>query len=114
MVGSYLTNCFAALIAFTIYFLMTFQSIKSPTTIIIWSLFVAMIVFLITYLIRYLIAFVLYTPSEEESSDDSEKAKQNNEKNADESINGIKPETVTENQAKELAEAVKTIMLNDE
>ncbi len=114
MVGSYLTNCFAALIAFTIYFFMTFQSLKSPTTVIIWSLIVAIIMFLITYLIRYLIAFVMYTPSEEESSDDSEKAKQSNEKNVEESLNKIKPETVTENQAKELAEAVKTMMLNDE
>ncbi|MGX9133687.1 hypothetical protein ACWV26_04760 [Rummeliibacillus sp. JY-2-4R] len=114
MVGSYLTNCFAALIAFTIYFLMSLQSLKSPSTIIIWSFIVAIIVFLITYLIRYLIAFVMYTSSDEEAIDEGEKATQNHKKDADKSLKENKDEILTENQAKELAEAVKTMMSNDE
>ncbi|MGG0657959.1 hypothetical protein [Rummeliibacillus pycnus] len=115
MVGSFLSNCWAAVIAFTIYFLMTFQSLETPTTIIIHSFVVAIIVFLLTYLVRFLIAFVMYSSSADESTNDEENnLKSNLEMEEQDSLEKNSSEIPNVDQAEELAKAVKTMMLNDE
>ena len=122
MVGTFLSNCWAAVIAFTIYFLITFQSLNTPTSIIVKSFVVAIIVFFATYLVRFIIAFVMYTP--EENQDDanvqSERQSQGQSKNEDEDedIENLRKEKTSEkitvDQAEELAKSVKTMMANDE
>ena len=114
MIGSFLSNCWAAVIAFTIYFLMTFQSVENPTSIIIHSFIVAVIVFLLTYIVRFIIAFVMYTPSDEESTDQETTIQSDGEVEEQHSLKENTSSTLSENQAEELAKAVKTMMSNDE
>ncbi|WP_397537536.1 hypothetical protein [Rummeliibacillus pycnus] len=114
MVGSFLSNCWAAVIAFTIYFLMTFQSVENPTSIIIHSFIVAVIVFLLTYIVRFIIAFVMYTPSDEESTVQETTIQSDGEVEEQHSLKEKTSSTLSDNQAEELAKAVKTMMSNDE
>lgn len=116
MVGTFLSNCWAAVIAFTIYFLITFQSLNTPTSIIVKSFVVAIIVFFATYLVRFIIAFVMYTP--EENQDDANVQSESQSQNEDEDVENLKKEKTSEkitvDQAEELAKSVKTMMANDE
>ncbi|HWI47887.1 MAG TPA: hypothetical protein VNU45_06630 [Rummeliibacillus sp.] len=115
MIGSFLSNCWAAVIAFTIYFLMTFQSLDNPTSIIIHSFIVAIIVFLLTYVFRFIIAFVMYSPSDEESTDHEETTVQSDgEVEEQHSLKEKSSSIPSEDQAEELAKAVKIMMSNDE
>lgn len=116
MVGTFLSNCWAAVIAFTIYFLITFQSLNTPTSIIVKSFVVAIVVFFATYLVRFFIAFVMYTP--EENQDDANVQSESQSKSEAEDVEDLKKEKasqkITVDQAEELAKSVKTMMANDE
>lgn len=118
MVGSFLYNCWAALIAFTIYFLVSLQSTKTPTSIIIDAFIFAIVVFLFTYLVRLIIAFVMYTPTdeqEEEQVDNEETTEQSSEKVEEQtSSKDNTSNAVNNDQAEELAKVVKTMMSKDE
>ncbi|MBO2534598.1 hypothetical protein [Rummeliibacillus suwonensis] len=114
MVGSFLYNCWAAVIAFTIYFLMTFRSFNSPTSIIIKAFIAASIVFFLTYLVRFIIAFVLYTPPEESSQDGEELEGRSESEVEEQSENDKASEEFSDDQAQKLAKTVKTMMSNDE
>lgn len=118
MVGSFLYNCWAALIAFTIYFLVSLQSTKTPTSIIIDSFIFAIVGFLFTYLVRFIIAFVIYTPTDEQEDEhieSEETTEQSNEEVEEQtsSKDNTSP-TVNNDQAEELAKVVKTMMSKDE
>lgn len=113
MVGSFLYNCWAAVIAFTIYFFMTFQTFKTPARIITNAFVVAVIVFLLTYMVRFIIAFVTDNPPEETLQGDTEKMVQSENATEENSVNVKNSEEFSEGQAKELAKAVKTMMSND-
>lgn len=120
MVGTFLSNCWAAVIAFTIYFLITFQSLNTPTSIIVKSFVVAIIVFFVTYLVRFIIAFVMYTPVEnqDDANVQSESQSKSEDEDEDEDVENLKKEKASEkitvDQAEELAKSVKTMMANDE
>lgn len=57
MVGSILSNCWAALIAFSLYFALALPS-GTPISILTGSFIWAFVVFLLTFIIRYLLYYV--------------------------------------------------------
>lgn len=65
MVGSFLINCWTALFAFTIYFLITFQN-GVPSKVIIGSFIASAIAFVIAYPFRLLLGYIIYTPEDME------------------------------------------------
>lgn len=65
MYGSFLYNCWAALIGFTIYFVIALQGeFVRPVPVLIGAVVTALILFILTYAVRYLLGYVLYTPEE--------------------------------------------------
>ncbi|ETT85881.1 hypothetical protein MKZ08_16810 [Viridibacillus sp. FSL R5-0477] len=110
MVGSILWNCWASLIGFSIYFFITFQSFKTPTTILSSSFIVALVVFLIAFLVRFVIAFVFFSPLSEETHAEGELA-MNNEQ-VKEQQTGQTNNNIEEN-AEEVAKVVQSMMLED-
>lgn len=63
MYGSFLYNCWAALIGFTIYFIVALQQpLATPLSILLSSFLAAAILFVVTYGVRYLLGYVLFTP----------------------------------------------------
>ncbi len=63
MYGSFLYNCWAALIGFTIYFIAALQvDFPLPLPILLGSFATAAVVFLLAYPLRYLLGYILYTP----------------------------------------------------
>lgn len=65
MYGSFLYNCWAALVGFTVYFLIVLQQpYVMPISALIGSFVTAFIVFLCTFLVRLFLGYVLYTPEE--------------------------------------------------
>ncbi|MFX3674081.1 MAG: hypothetical protein ACE3JQ_06520 [Paenisporosarcina sp.] len=63
MVGSILSNLWAALIAFSLYFGLSYP-FDAPSPILIGSSIWAIVFFLLTYVIRYLLYFVWQAPIE--------------------------------------------------
>ena len=67
MYGSFLYNCWAALLGFTVYFIIVLQQpYVMPISALIGAFVTAFIVFLCTYLVRMFLGYVLYTPKEVE------------------------------------------------
>ncbi|MFP3916211.1 hypothetical protein U5N28_00265 [Lysinibacillus telephonicus] len=65
MYGSIFYNCWAALLAFTIYFFITLSQSQAPAQILIGSFVTAAVAFFVTFAVRYLLAYVLYTPDQQ-------------------------------------------------
>lgn len=63
MVGSILSNLWAALIAFTLYFGLSYPFV-SPFSTLLGSFSWAILFFLVTFIIRYSLNFVLQSPVE--------------------------------------------------
>lgn len=63
MVGSILSNLWAAVIAFTLYFGLSYPFV-SPLSILTGSFSWAILFFLVTFIIRYSLNFVWQTPVE--------------------------------------------------
>ncbi|MBU0905274.1 MAG: hypothetical protein KKF57_08755 [Firmicutes bacterium] len=57
MVGSILSNCWAALIAFSLYFALALPN-GTPISILTGSFIWALVLFLLTFIIRYLLYYV--------------------------------------------------------
>ncbi len=72
MFGSIFYNLWGALIAFSIYFFMTFQKPLTPLRIIIGSFVAALIVFFVMYLVRLLITYILFTPETDKVQTENE------------------------------------------
>lgn len=67
MYGSFLYNCWAALLGFTVYFVIVLQQpYVMPISALIGAFVTAFIVFLCTFLVRMFLGYVLYTPEEVE------------------------------------------------
>ena len=67
MYGSFLYNCWAALIGFTVYFIIVLQQpYVMPISALSGAFVTAFIVFLCTFLVRMFLGYVLYTPEEVE------------------------------------------------
>lgn len=118
MFGSIFYNLWAALIAFTIYFLITLQKPYLPIRIIIGSFIAAIIVFFATFLVRYLVSYILYTPEVEENSveDELNEATQEDddlEENKEKQGNNSTVEFQDEN-TEEIAQVVRTMMSREE
>ena len=65
MYGSFLYNCWAALLGFTVYFIIVLQQpYVMPISALIGAFVTAFIVFLCTYFVRMFLGYVLYTPEE--------------------------------------------------
>ncbi|WP_052126010.1 cytochrome b/b6 domain-containing protein [Ureibacillus massiliensis] len=64
MVGSILLNFWAALISFSLYFLLTFQKPYSPLNILIGSFIFALVGFFVMYIFRYIFGYIMYTPED--------------------------------------------------
>ena len=64
MIGTLLLNFWAALVSFSIYFLIMFQKPDSPFNILMGSFIFAVGGFIIMFFIRYLIGYIFYTPDE--------------------------------------------------
>lgn len=111
MVGSILWNCWAALIGFSIYFFTTFQSFKTPTTILFNSFIIAFVVFLIAFLVRFIIGFVFFLPQSEESILSEGEIIVNNEQTKEQQASQMN--NITEENAEEVAKVVQSMMLED-
>ncbi|MGE7917884.1 hypothetical protein ACQKM9_02910 [Viridibacillus sp. NPDC093762] len=111
MVGSILWNCWASLIGFSIYFFMTFQSSKMPTTILFNSFIIALVVFLVAFLVRFVIAFVFFSPQSEGLTLAEDGLAVNNGQ-IKEQQTGQLSNTIEEN-AEEVAKVVQSMMLED-
>lgn len=117
MFGSLFYNFWFSLIAFTIYFIVTFQTSYTPTRIIVGSFITAVIVFLITFLFRMIVAYILYTPSEETTSDVVEESQLEQQSVGETKANEQTVSSAVEFQdesSEEIAEVVRTMMRSDE
>lgn len=66
MVGSIFYNCWAALVTFTIYFVVTLlQHTYLPSQILLGAFIIALVTFVAMFIIRLFIGYVVYTPKEE-------------------------------------------------
>ncbi len=68
MVGSLLSNLWAALIAFTLYFGLSYPFV-SPVAILFGSSIWAIVFFLFTFVVRYLLFFVWQPPFQADLDD---------------------------------------------
>ena len=65
MYGSFLYNCWASLIGFSVYFFIVLQQpYVMPISALIGAFVTAFIVFFCTFLVRLFLGYVLYTPEE--------------------------------------------------
>lgn len=118
MFGSIFYNLWAALLAFSVYFFMTFQSSYSPVRILIGSFVSAILVFLVMFLVRYLVSYILYTPEREENLienelDEAVQDEDNLENNQEKKAVNSTVEFQDEN-TEEIAQVVRTMMHRDE
>lgn len=114
MIGTFLINCWAALFAFTLYFLFTFQN-GIPSKVLIGSFIVAAITFILMYPFRLLLGYILYTPEE----DLYEQFKENNESiedltNFSESNSSNSTTEFSDESPEEIANVVRTMINQDD
>ncbi|SOC35575.1 hypothetical protein [Ureibacillus acetophenoni] len=109
MVGTLLLNFWAALAAFTFYFLIMFQKPESPFSIIIGSFIFAIIGFVAMFIIRYLIGYILYTPEDniEASNKDENKSNTQASQQPKESTSSFE---MNDSSSGEIAKVVRTMM----
>ncbi|MFE3574960.1 hypothetical protein [Lysinibacillus sp. NPDC059133] len=113
MFGSIFYNLWGTLLAFSLYFFITFQKSYTPLRIIIGSFVAGIIVFFVMYIVRFLIAYVLFTPEGEEEVVEGE-----HEENESDNPEEENQETPTANStvefqdenSEEIAQAVRTMM----
>ncbi|MFB7155313.1 hypothetical protein [Lysinibacillus sp. NPDC056232] len=113
MFGSIFYNLWGTLLAFSLYFFITFQKPYTPLRIIIGSFVAGIIVFFVMYIVRFLIAYVLFTPEGEEEVVEGE-----HEENESDNPEEENQETPTANStvefqdenSEEIAQAVRTMM----
>ena len=114
MAGSFYINCWAALGSFAIYFLLIFQSARTPGEILTQSFVVAFVAFIATFIVRFLICYAFYTaqPTEEVVEEDVVTAPQATPVEAPRPVT-IENQNVEDTQAKEIADVVKTLMAQE-
>lgn len=117
MYGSFLFNCWGALIGFTVYFLLMLQNIfVAPFVIILGSFITAAIAFLAAYPVRMLLHFIFFSP--EETVVTTEEYLEIEDKNAGiEELPVLDQSSANEFQdenAEEVAKAVRTMMQTEQ
>ncbi|MEY9975973.1 hypothetical protein [Lysinibacillus sp. RC79] len=113
MFGSIFYNLWGALLAFSLYFFITFQKPYTPLRIIIGSFVAGIFVFFVMYIVRFLIAYVLFTPEGDEEVVEGEYEENESDNHEEEN-----QETPTANSAvefqdessEEIAQVVRTMM----
>ena len=79
MYGSFLYNCWAALLGFTVYFIIVLQQpYVMPISALIGAFITGFIAFVRTFLVRMFLGYVLYTPEEVEFQESPEVEGQSN------------------------------------
>ncbi|EON73319.1 multidrug resistance efflux pump [Lysinibacillus sphaericus] len=117
MFGSIFYNLWGALIAFSIYFFMTFQKPLTPLRIIIGSFVAALIVFFVMYLVRLLITYILYTPGATQELTDDEFEKTELDEDDDENQQAQNTNSTVEFQdenSEDIAQVVRTMMSRED
>lgn len=114
MYGTILFNLWAALISFTVYFVITLQKPYLPIRILIGSFVAAIIGFVVMYVVRALIAYVLYTPNTEEA-EELENATENQQQSftvEQQDIQQKEQSTIEfkDESTEEIAQVVRTMM----
>lgn len=117
MFGSIFYNCWAALFAFSIYFIITLQKPYLPMRIIIGSFATAIIVFVLMFVVRYLIAYILHTPESTEIKDIDEQTNEQGQlltegEQEQQQLNASTVEFEDES-SEEIAQVVKTMLDRD-
>lgn len=110
MVGTLLLNFWAALAAFTIYFLTMFQKPETPFNILMGSFIFAFIGFVITFIIRYLIGYIFYTPEDLVEKTIEEDDNANSQVASQTRANSSSFEVNDESSSEEIAQVVRTMM----
>ena len=113
MYGSFLYNCWAALLGFTVYFVIVLQQpYVMPISALIGAFVTAFIVFLCTFLVRMFLGYVLYTPEEVEFQESIEVEGQPN--TSDElkipSVEQTSTVEFEDENSEEIAKVVRTMM----
>ena len=113
MYGSFLYNCWAAVLGFTVYFIIVLQQpYVMPISALIGAFVTAFIVFLCTFLVRMFLGYVLYTPEEVEFQESIEVEGQQN--TSEELQIPLVEQTSTvefeDENSEEIAKVVRTMM----
>ncbi|MBM7698306.1 hypothetical protein [Kurthia huakuii] len=112
MAGTFYINCWASLGSFAIYFLLIFQTARTPSEILIQSFTVAFVVFIVTFIVRFLIGYAFYTPQLEENVVEEHTEELQEESSTNQTVK-IEKNNIEETQAKEVAQVVKTLMAQE-
>ena len=113
MYGSFLYNCWAALLGFSVYFFIVLQQpYVMPTSALIGAFITALIVFLCTFLVRMFLGYVLYTPEEVDFQEALEVEKQLKTSEELQIPLGEQTSTVEfeDESSEEIAKVVRTMM----
>ncbi|WP_107923065.1 hypothetical protein [Lysinibacillus parviboronicapiens] len=117
MFGSIFYNLWGALIAFSIYFFMTFQKPLTPLRIIIGSFVAALIVFFVMYLVRLLITYILFTPETDKVQTENELDENVSDEQNDENQKKHNTSSTVEFQdesTEDIAQVVRTMMSRED
>ena len=113
MYGSFLYNCWAALLGFSVYFFIVLQQpYVMPISALIGAFVTALIVFLCTFLVRMFLGYVLYTPEEVDFQEALEVEKQLKTSEELQIPLGEQTSTVEfeDESSEEIAKVVRTMM----
>lgn len=117
MYGSFLYNCWAALLGFTTYFVLALQqSYALPLETLLGAFVTALVVFLCAYPARLLLGYVLFTPEEvilEQAENEKEIQEQKEELQIPEVDHPAMMEFKDED-GEEIAKVVRTMMQSEE
>lgn len=113
MYGSFLYNCWAALLGFAAYFALALQQpYAMPLETLLGSFVTALVVFLCTYPARWLLGYVLFTPKE--VTFEEIKVKKEIEEQKEELEIPSFNRTSTIEDEEEIAKVVRTMMHSEE
>lgn len=113
MFGSIFYNLWGALIAFSLYFFITFQKPFTPLRIIVGSFVAGIIVFFVMYIVRFLISYVLFTPEGDEEvveGEHEENESANHEEDHQETPTANSTVEFQDEGSEEIAQVVRTMM----
>jgi len=112
MAGTFYINCWASLCSFAIYFLLIFQTARTPSEILIQSFTVAFVVFIITFIVRFLIGYAFYTPQLVENVVEEQVEELQEEPTIIQTVK-IEKNNIEETQAKDVAQVVKKLLAQE-
>ena len=117
MYGSFLYNCWAALLGFTVYFVLALQQpYTMPLETLVGAFVTALVVFLCAYPARLLLGYVLFTP-EEVTLEQAEKDKEIQEQKEELQIPEVDRSSTMEfkdEDGEEIAKVVRTMLQSEE